>query len=85
MNNRVPIPAMQPKMAVQVQIDLQNDIVVCPCGGIAILFNAAFLPKHNITAIGKSPELVISPVLLCSHCGERLKEPVTRAGDVKES
>lgn len=91
MNNHV--PAMQPKMAVQVQVDTEKDIIVCqhrigiskPCGGIGLLFNVAFLPRHNIAAIGSKPEIIAAPILICNTCGQRIKEPFTRAGDVKES
>ena len=49
------------------------------------MFNAAFLPKHNIAAIGSKPELISAQILVCNTCGCRLKEPWIRAGDVKEA
>jgi hypothetical protein len=67
-----------------VQVDPEKDMIVCTCGGIGLIFNVGFLPKHNIAAIGAKPEIVAAPVLICSECGKRLKEPFLRAGDVKE-
>ena len=77
---------MQPKMAVQVQVDTEKDIIICKgCGGIGLLFSVAFLPKHNLAAIGSKPEIIAAPILICNTCGQRIKEPFTRAGDVKEA
>jgi hypothetical protein len=76
---------MQPKITVQFQVDTEKDIIVCKCGGIGLLFNVAFLPKHNIAAIGAKPEIIAAPILICNTCGQRIKEPFTRVGDVKEA
>ena len=78
---------MQPqRQQIQVQVEIEKDIIVCPgCGGLGLMFNAAFLPKHNIAAIGAKPELIAAPILVCNSCGSRLKEPFLRAGDVKEA
>ncbi len=70
---------------IQVQIDIEKDMLVCACGGIGLIFNVGFLPKHNIAAIGAKPEVVAAPLLICNSCGQRIKEPLLRAGDVKEA
>lgn len=70
----------------QIQVTVENeDIVKCPCGGLALLFNAAFLPKHNIAAIGSKPELVVVPLLICSSCSQRVDPPYITERDAKES
>lgn len=68
---------------IQVQIDLQKDLVVCrECGGIGILFQAAFLPKSQ-PLVGSEPQIFPAPVILCHRCGQRLVAPFQRAEDAE--
>jgi len=80
-----PTRQQQPKAQIQVQVNIDEDIVVCQCGGLGLVFQAAFLPKHNIAAIGSKPEIVAAPILVCNVCGQRLKEPFRRAADIQEA
>ena len=80
MNHRM--PAMQPKM---VTVMDRKDMIVCPAdGGVGLIFNAAFMPKHNLAAIGSKPEIVPVVMVLCSICGKPLEPPFTRLEEVKE-
>jgi len=79
----------QPQRApqqIQVQVDLKKDCVICPdCDGIGLIFQGAFLPKHNPAAIGTDPQLVAVPVILCNQCGKRLEPPFQTVCAVKEA
>lgn len=81
---RMPPTNSKPQHQIQVQVDLKQDILVCPCGGLGLIFNAAFLPKFT-GVVGEHPQVVGAPVVICNVCGQRLTEPFIRAGDVKEA
>ena len=74
---------MQPQMQAVVHMD-KKDMLVCACGGVGLIFQAAFLPKHSMV-VGAKPEIVPVVIILCSMCGRPLEPPFTRAGDIKEA
>jgi hypothetical protein len=82
MNNRVPIPAMQPKM--QTVVLSKEKWIVCHCGGKGLIFQAAFLADSLL--VGSKPEITPIITVMCSKCGEDITPPFTTLGDItKES
>ena len=85
MNQPYRMQPQRPPQQIQVQVDLQKDIIVCPeCDGIGLLMNGAFLPKAQ-PIVGAEPQVVNVPLILCNQCGKRLLPPFRTAGEAKEA
>lgn len=84
-NGRFPFPARpQQPQQVQIQVEKSDQVVCADCGGIAIVMNAAFLPKHQVL-VGSKPSIVVAPILICSDCGKEIMEPYSKLGDAKQA
>ena len=74
---------MQPRMQVsQVPTKIDpKDLIGCPCGGIALIFNAAYLPDNQMT-LGVQ-EIGAAVTLICNQCGELVEGPFRRRREIK--
>ena len=76
------VPAMQPQMQAVTPQPKLEDLVGCPCGGLAVGLPCYFLQPSLI--VGQQT-VAVAMLPICNSCGEAVVAPFKKRQEIKEA